>query len=52
MGPSIGPGRLIGRLLADAPGSHISARQAVRLGSAILSGATISSDIRTLRAAV
>src|ERR1039458_5071185 len=41
MGTSTDPGKVMGRLFANAPGSRVSPAQAIRLGNEIPAGATV-----------
>jgi hypothetical protein len=42
MGQNTGAGEAVGRLFADAPGTRLTARQAIRLGDQVPEGATVN----------
>jgi rusticyanin len=48
MGTTADPGKIMGRLWADAPGPRVSASQAARLGSQVAAGARINGASRTI----
>jgi rusticyanin len=48
MGASHDPGKVMGRLWADAPGPRVSAREAVKLGGQSPAGASVRRDRHTI----